>query len=306
MVFSFFSCVLFPLNAEEQGVVQICMPESPCVGDKIEVRYIFHTETDVIDGEESRRDMTADLTALPAFIAQSENCTILSATLDRFGADYTLLLTFIGWKVGQIDFAPFALGGCLVNLEPIAIYSVVERAGADGFRPASPPLVVPGTSAVLALLAIFFLVALSGALFALFHIPAIAGFLTKSRAERIARRNMRLALKKLHGLSARGEGLADKAFCAALQHILRNYLSKRFAWDFASVHTAALYETVSGICGGDLTDEQDELVEKLLSLFTRTDYVRYASDSLKKDEREGLIASAKELVEELGGVHADL
>ena len=283
--------------------VQIFMPENASVGDRAELHYMFHTESPLLQEEESHVELPLEI---PALLAEQEKCKVLSATLDRFGSEYTLSLSLVGWKSGQIDFSPFTLKGYTIDLKPIEFHSIVEKTGAQGFRPASPPLVVPGTSAMLALFALLFLVVLSASLFALFHIPAIADFLTKSRAERIARRNMRTALKKLRGLSARGGGLDDKSFSASLQHILRDYLSKRFSFDFASVHTAALYDTVSCICGADLTSEQEGLVQEILSLFTRTDYIRYASAVLQTDERESLLASALHVVEELGGAHADL
>ena len=286
--------------------IQIFMPENACVGDRAELRYIFHPESELLPENQTHTDVPLDI---PSFANQAENCQLLSASLDRFGTEYTLSLSLVGWKPGQIDFAPFTIGGHLLDLEPVEIHSVVEKTAVQGFRPPSPPLVVPGTTAVLALLAVFFIVVLSGALFALFHIPAIADFLTKSRAERLARRNMRAALKKLHALAAKKDDFGDKPFCAALQHILRNYFTKRFAEDFASVHTSALYEKISAICGGELTDGQDVLLQEILSLFTRADYIRYASETaavLTPEEKDSLIESALHVVESLGGSDADL
>ncbi|MBQ7159102.1 MAG: hypothetical protein IJS09_06750 [Treponema sp.] len=283
--------------------VQIFMPKTACVGDTAELRYIFHTDVPLLPDDQTHADVPTDL---PAFVKQSDNCTVLSATLDKFGSEYTLSLTIVGWKPGQIDFTPFTIQGFLIDLDPVQIYSVVEKTGAQGFRPASPPLVVPGTTVVLGIFAVLFLIVLSGAIFALFHIPAIADFLTQSRAERLARRNMRETLKKLRALAAKSNSMEDKRFCAAIQHIMRGYLSKRFAYNFASVHTAALYETISDICGGDLADEQDTMVQTLVSLFSRTDFIRYAEGRLNEEERETLLATATDVVSAIGGEHAVL
>lgn len=274
--------------------VQIFMPESPSVGDTAELRYIFHTDKDLIEGEATHRDLPVDM---PVFSAQQEKCTVLSAALDRFGSEYTLSLTLVGWKVGQIDFSAFVLGDYLIDLEPVEFGSVVEKTGAAGFRPPSPPLVVPGTTAVLAVLAVFLVILFGVALFALFHIPAIADFLTKSREERRARRNMRVTLKKLRTLATKHASLDDAHFCAAVQHILRGYLTKRFYRDFAPVGSADLYAIFTELSGGELPEEQENAVQQILYLFNRTDYIRYAHANLNLGEREEILNAAATSVE---------
>lgn len=288
---------------EHHAPVQIFMPETACVGDLAELRYIFHTDEDILGGGATHGDLPTDL---PAFAAQGDRCTVLSASLDRFGSEYTLSLSLVGWKVGQIAFMPFALGSHTVQLEPVEINSIVEKTGAQGFRPPSPPLVVPGTTAVLAALAAVFLLLLAAATFALFHIPAIAAFFARSRAQRRARRNMRAALKKLRALATRRDASDDGSFCAAVQHILRGYLSERFVIPFAAVETSGLYAAVSGLCGGTLDEAQDAMMEELLYLFNRTDYIRYAHADLQAGEKEILLSVAVDAVESIGGAHGDL
>lgn len=295
LLYSLFLSALFADGATKP--VQIFMPETACVGDTAELRYLFHSDANLIGGENMHLELPTDI---PAFAAQREKCEVLSAALDRAGDEYTLSLSLIGWQVGQIDFAPFAIGSYTVDFEPITIHSVVERTGATGFRPPSPPLVVPGTTALLALIAVLFLLLLATVIFALLHIPAITDFLTQTRAERIARRNMRVALKKLRTLAATMDTSADGVFCAKIQHILRGYLSKRFSYPFATVETSDLYATVSDICGGDLTDAQDAMVQELLYVFNRTDYIRYAHAALNTGEKEILLSAAVDAVQSIG------
>ncbi|MBQ6780799.1 MAG: hypothetical protein IJP62_06160 [Treponema sp.] len=286
--------------ASPDDSVQIFMPEKPCIGDTAELRYIFHTDSNLMENEETHKNLPVDM---PVFASQSEQCTVLSATLDRFDSEYTLSLSLIGWKAGQIDFAPFILQDYLIDLNPIEIQSVVEKTGASSFRPPAPPLVVPGTTAILAILGVVFILLLGLAVFALFHIPAIADFFTKSREERRIKKNMRIALKKLRTLAAKTDSLDDTRFCAVIQHILREYLSKRFCHDFAPVNSADLYAVFEEICGGELSKEQEDSVQRIMYLFNRTDYIRYAHAALDAGERETLLEAATKSVEDIGGAN---
>lgn len=297
-------CAALPLSAqtspEQSAPVQISLPEIASVGDTVEIRYIFHTDTEIfVCDDGTHEDLPTDW---PAFAAQRERCTVLSASLDRFGTAYTLTLTLVAWKVGTLAFAPFSLGSHTVTLDPIEISSIVEKSGAPGFRPPSPPLAVPGTTAVLAVIAAVFLSVVAAAAFVLLHRSAVADFF----AARRARRNMRAVLKKLRALALRHDDTDDRDFCAAVQHILRGYLSERFACSFAAVETGGLYAAVSAICGGALDEAQDAMMEEVLYLFNRTDYIRYAHADLPAGEKELLLSVAVDAVESIGGAHGDL
>lgn len=300
----FVLCLSLPLSAqtspEQSAPVQISLPETAYLGDTVEIRYIFHTDTEIfVCDDGTHEDLPTDW---PAFAAQRENCTVLSASLDRFGTAYTLTLTLVAWKVGTLAFAPFSLGSYTVLLDPIEINSIVEKSGAPGFRPPSAPLVVPGTTAVLAVIAVLFLFVLAVAAFVLLHRSAVADFFVARRA----RRNMRAVLKKLRALALRHDDIDDHDFCAAVQHILRGYLSERFACSFAAVETGGLYAAVSAICGGALDEAQDAMMEEVLYLFNRTDYIRYAHADLPAGEKELLLSVAVDAVESIGGAHGDL
>ena len=305
-------CAAFSLPGEKtkgmsssasSAPVQIFMPETVCVGDKAELRYIFHSELPLMEEDELHRELSVEL---PSFTAQSDRCTVLSASVDRFGHEYTISLMLIGWRVGSIDFAPFVLGDYLVDFEPVEIASAVEKNGAQGFRPPSPPLVVPGTTMVLGILAVVLFVCFALVVFALFHVPAIADFFTRTHAERVMRRNMRAALKKLRQLEIRQSGMTDQQFCASLQHILRGYLGKRFYRSFASVESGAVYETFVELCGGDLDDAQDAMVQQILGILNRTDYIRYAHEMLQDGERQQLVVQTSKVISEAGGSYAEL
>ncbi len=299
----FVLCLVLPLSAEmppeQRSPVQISLPETAYLGDTVEIRYIFYADTDLIGGDGAHADLPTDL---PAFAAQREHCTVLSASLDRLGSAYTLTVRLVGWKVGTITFAPFSIGSHMVLLDPIAVNSIVEKSGARGFRPPSPPLAVPGTTAAFVVIAVLFLLVLVAALFVLLHLSAFADFF----AARRARRKMRVVLKKLRALAVRSDDTDDRQFCAAVQHILRGYLSERFACPFAAVETGGLYAAVSAICGGALDGAQDAMLEELLYLFNRTDYIRYAHADLPAGEKELLLSVAVDAVESIGGAHGDL
>lgn len=307
------------------AVTQFLLPKNVSVGDTAELHYMFQSEAnlfweDLTDPhyvsdavKNGRLELSLDT---PAFLSLSDRCLVQKAVLEHVDAEYTLILTLVVWKVGEIDFPAFNLLAALnrpsngaeimIDLEPFTVLSVVERTQATTLRPPSPPLIVPGTTVYLVLFAILFVIAVTALIVFLTRIPAISSFLHDSRSVRQAKRYARRAIKKLRALDANNKKLEmlDKEYCAEIQKILRSYLQHRFHLPFKTMSTSELYGAFSELFDGEIPPEKEGAVDALTALFTRTDFLRYSENAQAVGEVEGLVPRAIEVVNSFD-IHSD-
>ena len=324
---SAFLCIFALFCATSQKALQLFMPKTVYVGDTAELRYIFHSETDIFaaataalaeptatqSSEQSADSPIRILTlALPEHaLTADESCAIKYAALEHMENEYTFTCTIVPWKAGTLSFlaldmtqlvyqtlsasasqAAIAFASpVVIQLAPVTIHSRAAEQHITELRPPSPPLVVPGTTAILIVLAIA-AIACSAVLIALLmKLPALSMLLLSTHA---ARKQALLALKKLRRLQRNWHkhSLEKRAFCAELQHILRTFLEKRFSRPFMPLTTPALYATFEELAGGTIEKTHQESIQALIELFARTDYIRFAQ------EAEGWTqTSADELIE---------
>lgn len=283
--------------------LEIVMPKLIYIGDTIEIRYIFHSDANLFMGDlanqpSAKQNLDVDY---PVFSAHEADFSVRTASLEKINAEYTLSLSVIPWKTGNLVIPPFDVASLvafsqkssgtrasfIVKLSPIEVRSLAAHTGTREFLPPSPPLVLPGTTALLAALAIFALILLAALIFVLLHLPRVTRFVTNLAYLYSLRKNSRKTIKKLLALQKNSASVeSDKDFAAALQHILREFLKHRFSHDFDSVTTARLYAEFSDLCGGELNEHQTVVVENLVSLFSRLDFVRFADGARFLPEHE--------------------
>lgn len=293
-------CIL-PLCANSQNDLQIFLPKTVHVGDIAELRYIFHSDIDFFTYATPQASNTPARIELhtQAFADMESRCYIKSAVLERVANEYTLTLTIVPWKAGTLVFAPFDLASLLhpdemqtlplfeIALKPVTIHSLADELQETTLRPPAAPLTIPGTTAILIVLAIFFCALFAALITLLVKLPAISGFFVTSYAVRFARRQTRITIKQLTRLqkAAAKNAMSAEAFCEKLQHILRTFLKKRYTENFAACATPALYETFTTAAGDSLTEAQEQAMQTLVAVFKRTDYVRFAHDSTNWTEK---------------------
>ena len=298
----FLFAVIFTALPAQADNLQLVMPKIIYIGDTVEVRYIFHSNATIFDGDFAIKPSTklSLRTDFDFFRANASNFTIKSANLEKLNSEYTLTLEFIPWKTGFCVIPPFNLANLvrftlesegilstsasnipfIISLSPIEVNSLVKKTGNHTFLPQSGPLTLPGTTLFLVILAIISLILFAVLIYALLHLPKIARFIENFTYLYSLKKNSRKTIKKLLALQKDSENFtSDKDYAAQIQHILRFFLKKRFGTDFSSVTTAKIAPLFTELMGGDLSETQSAIVESLQEIFNRLDYIRYAENA---------------------------
>lgn len=322
-VFFLFFASVFSVCAQN---MQIVFPKTAFTGDTLEIKYVFRSETEIVPESAFKSSPKFELrTDYETFARAADDFYVKEIFLERLGLDYTLTLKIVPWKAGNIaiptfdlvslarfsfspeDFAENAQSAqneqsaqktLLISLKPVLVNSAAEKAGAADFRPQASPKTMPGTFAYLALSAVFYLALISFLVFALLNIPAAAGIFRKANYFLSLKRNSRKTAKKLKNLlKSSAEIQEDKDFAEKIQHILRGFLSKRFARDFFPVPTGEIYSVFLDLMGGGLSENQENAVESLIEIFFRTDFIRYSpAQEFSGNERKKLTQKAISLL----------
>lgn len=306
-------CVLFPLYAEDSSPsapVQTLVPKEIFVGDTAQLSYSFQSQTDFytlarLGGGASKIDggiLYFDISG-GYFRQMDPYCSVTQLSMRQVGMTYTLVLNFIPWRTGRLEFIPLDMAKLCksdcdieIRLDAIEVLSLSEKLGVTSLRPAASPLLLPGTNYI-----VWILIVLLVLLFALIALLAMNFSAALKRAvlfrERVGyRRNAfrtKRGLRKL--LKAEKD---DPDFARDWQLVMRGYLSYRFGTSFSSVTSKDIYKSISLTTGDMLNMEQENAVLSIQSVFIRMDYIRYAKDSpdsrkLPAEDHEAAFASGE-------------
>lgn len=316
-IFAIFSLLILLSAPGHAQNLQLVMPKIVYIGDTVEIRYIFHSEAKLFGGEfsDSPSAFLNLNTEYDFFKANAADFAVTKATLEKINAEYTLTMTVIPWKTGYLQIPPFNLNSLvnssldfskeisgssspmtitftsfIITLSPIEVKSIVARTGHKSFMPQSAPLVMSGTTAFLVILAIVSLTVFSVLIFILLHIPQVASFIKNISYLYSLRKNSRKTIRRLIRLQKDSRQIAsDKDFAGKIQHILRDFLNKRFGHDFSSITTNKLYSEFIELSGGTLGSQQEDTIENLLAIFNRLEYIRFAEEGkfLSENENNG-------------------
>ena len=183
----------------------------------------------------------------------------------------------------------------LVQLPKIPIASLADKTDARQLRPVAPPVLVPGSIYVVYGLAMVALVLLIGLVVLLARFQQVRLFF-KGLASRIRlSRNYRITVRQLKGL--RGQPLDHRELAARLASIARTYLEGRFARPFTAAATSEIMLLLDEIFVGMLSEQQLAVVERLVVVLRRCDYLRYApAAQLMDGEQEDLLQSLEDCI----------
>lgn len=289
IIFSIFSFSTFAQESEDAS--QVVLPLEMFIGDRAEIRYIFRSAIDFFSGEigVERKELKNPFEGL------EENFSVLSAELSRNDMEYTVKFVIVPWKVGTIVFPSFNLNTALdikktdienpyepqfiVALHPVQVNSIVEKTDNRQIMPPVPPIIIPGTTYVI------FLIVLFAVVFLILFFRVLLKFnATKQKwllylKRRAFRKNAEAAIKRIRKL-LKNLKLTDIEFCSSLQQITRKYLDFRFDYMFSAISSNGIIKAFENICAGSIPLEIAGSVENLVAMFVRTDYIRYAHDSI--------------------------
>jgi hypothetical protein len=316
-----FALSFLKLSAEN---LQIVMPKLVYIGDSLEIRYIFHSDAILFSGDFAD-NISAKLelrTDHDFFRAQDQNFTVKAASLEKINSEYTLSLSVIPWKTGLLSVPPFNLSSIVdysqkdgawgkrsvpfvINLSPVEVKSLVTKTGNKTFMKESGPLVLPGTTLLLVIFSVISIVLFTGFMSVLLRLPKVARFIENLTYIYSLKRISRKAVKSILSLQKDSKKIeSDKDFARRLQHILRDFIGKRFAHDFSSTATSRIYGAFEELCAGELSRHQADSVEELCGIFSRLDYIRFAenasflsaSQNSQKSERDSVCEKSISLI----------
>lgn len=297
--------LILPFFAENSQTV---IPRIIYIGDTVEIRCIFSSTMSLYGIEnENKAGNLLSLKENQAFSEKyGDKFTITSGRLQKTNAEYLLLLTLIPWQVGSLNFPRINLADffdCapyIIELSPIEVHSLAQKTGRKDFFPQLPPMVLPGTSMILMLIGALSLIFFSLVVFALLHVSLVSRFVKNLAYMYSLKRNSRRAIKKLLALQKdKAESLSDKDISAEIQHILRDFLSKRFKEDFSSLTTGQMLPVLLKLNGGEVSENQEDTLEGLANLFGRTDYIRFSKTAcFIQGEKKSILQKAVKLIED--------
>lgn len=303
---------LFCQDSEE--VSQVVLPIEVYVGDQAEIRYTFRSAIDFFAGKEN----VDHLDLQNPFTELDSKFSVKKAELYQNGMEYTVRFVVVPWTVGIINFPSFNLNDALktekgdlivqpknnsesedlqfenssdenldnsekalffVALYPIEVKSIVEKTGNNQIRPPVPPMIVPGTTYILFFLILIFIILLIFIFRILFKFNSIRRKWNLYLKKKAFKKNAEDAIKKIKRL-LKNSKLTDIEFCSNLQFITRNYLEFRFDYRFTAISSTSIRGTFEKICAGSIPNEIAYAVENIAAMFVRTDYIRYAHDSI--------------------------
>ena len=277
-------------NASELS--QTLIPLEVFIGDEAELRYSFRSAVDFFPNADLAMEEEIDVSKFP-FKTMLDTITLKSAFFSRDNMEYSISIHFIPWRPGVIEFPPFDLFSVLslnekdknknisysIVFDPIEIKSIVEKTNLREMQPQSPPFIVPGTTYIIFAIALAAALLFALLLRALIKFGDIKRWLTHMKIMRSYRRNSAVAVKKIKRL-LKNKKTSDIEFCAGLQNITRTYLAFRFDYPFESSSARGMRDAFLKICVGEIPPVIDNSVQDLTAMLIRTDYIRYAHDSI--------------------------
>ena len=309
-----FLCIAICANAAsftESDTMQIVMPKTIYVGDTAELRYTFRSAVDFFaDMSDASLSREIALESLP-FQTDTDDYTILDASLDRNGLLYTLRFTFIPWNTGAIDFPMFDIsaavygGGAhpfIVDVQSVEVSSILQDQDDADLRASMGPLLLPGTMYVLYAAAVLSIVLFILLIRLVVTWQSVYEAYATRKLLRSYAKNAKELYRRLKRLDRAGGKTNDAEFCTELQQLIRHYLDFRFGYRFSAVSSSAIMDTFDKIMAGAMSEKSQSGAMSLAAVLRRTDYVRYARGSIdsKKEPAEQLFLDAVQQVYALG------
>lgn len=308
----------------EDDTTQVVMPKTIYVGDRAELSYTFRSAVDFFaDMNDSILSRKIPLKSLP-FETDTDDYTILDASLERNGLLYTFRLFFIPWNTGSIDFPMFDIsaavyGGAaapfIIDVQSIEVSSILQDQDEAQLRASMGPLLLPGTMYALYFAALLSVILLIVIFRLVVKRESVRDAYKTWKLLRLYAKNAKELYRSLKRLERAGKKIDDAEFCTELQQLIRRYLDFRFGYRFSAVSSPAIMDTFEKIMADAMSEKTQSGAMSLAAVLRRTDYVRYARGSidskkepaeefaadLKADERSSLIRIVRDAVERFEG-----
>ena len=272
---------------------QILVPKQVYIGDRAEIRCSFNIDSQVLklSTEKGTTKLSLDNFCDSLDFTQYE---IKEVQLVPSGVNYyNLVVSFVPWRTGNIQLPDYKLTEkdsaneeFIIHFEPVSIVSLTEKDSITVLKDITPPLLLPGTiykiyGGLIALL-IFLIVAIR----LIVKHKAVALFIKNRMLIRKYNKNKKQTIKQLNKLcdSEGTEAINDHDVAEQIQKLMRNYLEVRFEYPFTKTVTSEMSAAFEKATCGLLSEEKRNACDEIISVFVRTDFIRYSSDGKFLDE----------------------
>ncbi|MCR4938631.1 MAG: hypothetical protein K5930_00820 [Treponemataceae bacterium] len=293
---------LFPaffLSAEDiiiSDMQMTVLPRDVFVGDEMEIRCTFSCDKALLPEGSLSESLTP---------GEIKDMTVLGITLQSAGSSYVLSMLCIPWNLGVLDIPPVLISehsgdeetAVYLDVSDITVKSIVGYTGASELRPAKAPLLIPGTTWIIYILSILGIVILVVIVVILVRFPSFKNKVQKVVSSAIIVKNYYSLRFQLRRLVKSRKPVSDKRFAYIVSHILREYISCRFFYNFRSETPKGIVLAFNQISCGLFSVEAGEAVQMISELLSRCDYIRFSGDegekgSLSTDERARICEAA--------------
>ena len=263
---------------------QSTFPKAIYIGDQAELRCAFSSAANIGTGSLSAENF---LEALDFSLYD-----INDISLQKTGTDYyTLVINFVPWRTGLISFPDYTIEGVgTIHFEGVKIQSLVEQQGTTDIKTFRSPLLLPGTAyKIYGGIAAFVVLLIIIIRLAVKWRSVILWFKNIKLKRRYAR-SRRYTVRALKGLLAKEESPAK--ICTKLQKLIREYLELRLEYPFTKTLTSEMSLAFEKATCGLADEKRYDAFENIISIFVRTDYIRFSSaksDTFEKDELPSII-----------------
>ena len=279
---------------------QSIFPKAIYIGDRAELRCSFKSEAQLSEGAASVHAFTQalvysvydikDISIQKGQQAQSEEGT------------YNLVISFVPWQTGKIQLPDFEVEGVgTIHFEAVEVLSLVEQQNVTGLRTYSSPLLLPGTTyKIYAGLAIFVVLFVLLIRLIVKWRSVVFWFNNTKLKRRYARskKNTIKALKKLEQEYTQSkEPDTDSKISTKLQKIMREYLELRLNYPFTKKLTSEMSLAFDEATCGLADENRYSVFENIISIFVRTDFIRFSDSADAKFEQGELSQILNNLID---------
>ncbi len=274
---------------------QSVFPKAIYIGDKAELRCSFKSEAQIPAVTASTQNFTQDLDYSVYDIKD------ISIQKNQPGQPdegvYNLVITFVPWQTGKIQLPDFEVEGVgIIHFETVEVLSLVEQQNVTGLRSYSSPLLLPGTTykiyGSLAAIVILFILLIR----LIVKWRSVVFWFNNTKLKRRYARSKKATIKALKKLEQEN---SDSQISTMLQKIMREYLELRLNYPFTKKLTSEMSLAFDEATCGLADENRYAVFENIISIFVRTDYIRFSDSEDAKFEQGELAQILNNLIDDI-------
>ena len=258
------------------------VPVNSYVGVEVEIRLVVRTTSEL-----------AEPLSDPVVVPQPNWGVIKSVRVTPRGEDSAIRIVVVPFEPGTVVLPPISVGGIELTGLSIVVSSILSPDNAD-LRPAYGPQTLPGTSAIMLLIAVAVALVVAGPLYVLGpgrrHIQAIVDRYN-------ARRPFRRLTLDLNAIYAQIPVTTARAFYTDLVAALQRYMGgmlKRSCNSATSSELAALLPALAAACSAD-----EAAARPLTGMLGLADKAKFAGAPIKRTVRKAHVRVVRTVAEQL-------